>query len=60
MKTVISVIAIFLSLLLVGCTNIEAKTPQPSETTGIAAYTWETVSVVLCIVISKIMACTRV
>ena len=37
MKTVISVIAIFLSLLLVGCTNIEAKTPQPSETTEIAA-----------------------
>lgn len=37
MKTVISVIAIFLSLLLAGCTNTEAKTPQPSVTTEIAA-----------------------
>ena len=43
MKTVISVIAILLALLLAGCTNTEAKTPQPSDTTEIAAKN-ETIS----------------
>ena len=46
MKTVISVIAIFLSLLLTGCTNVES--------------TGETASVVLCVVLSKIKAATRI
>ena len=37
MKTVISVIAILLALLLAGCTNTEAKTPQPSDVSEVAA-----------------------
>ena len=43
MKTVISVISIFLSLLLAGCTNVEAKTPQPSGVSEVAAKN-ETIS----------------
>ena len=46
MKTVISVIAIFLSLLLTGCTNVES--------------TGETASVMLGVVLSKIKAATRI
>ena len=43
MKTVISVIALFLSLLLAGCTNVESKTPQPSDVSEVAAKN-ETIS----------------
>lgn len=37
MKTLLPAIALFLSILLTGCVNLEANSPQPSGTTETAA-----------------------